>query len=77
MSGVAGTNDRRVSNGIGLPWVLFFIFLILKLTKTVDWSWWVVTAPLWVAYGLAFILVLLVLVIVAVKGDGPKHPRRF
>ena len=26
---------------------LFLIFLILKLTGTIAWSWWWVTSPLW------------------------------
>lgn len=27
--------------------VLFFIFLVLKLTHQITWSWWWVTAPIW------------------------------
>lgn len=27
--------------------VLFVLFLALKLTGHIDWSWWWVTAPLW------------------------------
>lgn len=34
--------------GIGLPMLLFIVFLILKLCKTIDWSWWWVTSPLWI-----------------------------
>ena len=30
---------------IALPNVLFLIFLVLKLTGFIDWSWWVVTLP--------------------------------
>jgi hypothetical protein len=35
--------------------MLFVAFLVLKLAGAVDWSWWLVTAPLWVpvvAWGL-------------------------
>ena len=28
-------------------WVLFLIFLVLKLTSVISWSWWLVTLPLW------------------------------
>lgn len=38
-------------NGIGLMAVLFVVFLVLKLTGTgavASWSWWWVTAPLWI-----------------------------
>lgn len=27
--------------------ILFLIFLVLKLSNIIDWSWWWVTAPLW------------------------------
>jgi hypothetical protein len=41
--------------------VLFFIFLILKLTGTITWSWWWVTAPLW--FPTAVVIGILILVI--------------
>lgn len=40
-------NTSASTGGIGLPGVLFVVFLVLKLTDVVDWSWWWVTAPLW------------------------------
>lgn len=27
--------------------LLFLLFLTLKLTNVINWSWWWVTAPLW------------------------------
>lgn len=27
--------------------LLFLVFLVLKLTNVITWSWWWVTAPLW------------------------------
>ena len=41
---------------IGLGWVLFIVFLVLKLTGYIDWSWWWVTAPLWGAIAIALLL---------------------
>jgi len=35
------------SNGFGFTTTLFLIFLVLKLTDYITWSWWWVTAPLW------------------------------
>lgn len=26
---------------------MFLIFLTLKLCEIIDWSWWLVTAPIW------------------------------
>lgn len=37
--------------------ILFLIFLVLKLTHFIAWSWWWITAPLW--SGLAIFLVIM------------------
>lgn len=41
-------NTSNSSNGLGVGTILFLIFLVLKLTNFIDWSWWWVTAPLWI-----------------------------
>jgi hypothetical protein len=40
--------NNNTSNGIGFGTVLFLVFLVLKLTNNIDWSWWWVTSPLWI-----------------------------
>lgn len=42
--------DKTTSggNGIGFGTVLFIVFLTLKLTGVIAWSWWWVFAPVWV-----------------------------
>jgi hypothetical protein len=51
--------------GIGICGALFLIFLVLKLIGKITWSWWWVTAPLWIPASivLVFILVLGLLII--------------
>lgn len=44
-------NDRSFSI------VLFLIFLVLKLTAVISWSWWWVTAPLWIYFLLVLVVV--------------------
>lgn len=46
------------SNSIQLPLVVFIVFLILKLTNNIDWSWWWVTSPLWIPVALGFSLII-------------------
>ena len=44
------SNERKVvvnRGGVSLPMVLFIVFLVLKLTNTIDWSWWWVLSPFW------------------------------
>ena len=33
---------------IGFLELLFTIFIVLKLCNVIDWSWWIVTAPMWI-----------------------------
>ena len=41
-------NNTSSSSGIGFSGLLFIAFLVLKLTNTINWSWWWITAPLWI-----------------------------
>jgi hypothetical protein len=52
------------SNGIGVIGLLGIVFVTLKLTHVIDWSWWYVTAPFWA--GFAFISVALVIYLLLV-----------
>lgn len=36
------------NSGLSFSTILFLIFLVLKLTNVIDWSWWWVIAPLWI-----------------------------
>lgn len=57
-------------SGIGCMPILFFIFLVLKLIGKIDWSWWWVTAPLWVPGTLALLVIISILIayIIFTKG---------
>jgi membrane protein YdbS with pleckstrin-like domain len=57
------------SGGIGFTGLLTIVFIVLKLTKYIDWSWWWVLSPIWIgaAIALVFVLVAVLAVIVAEK----------
>lgn len=42
---------------------LFIVFLILKLTGVITWSWWWITAPLWIPIIIVMILRTLLIII--------------
>jgi uncharacterized membrane protein YtjA (UPF0391 family) len=52
-----GNNSSNTGGGMGLGTILFLIFLVLKLTNYIDWSWWWVTAPLWITAILYIVIV--------------------
>ena len=46
---------------------IFIIFLIIRLTHLVSWSWWWVFSPLWIVGGIALIIFLAFVVVLMVK----------
>ena len=50
------------NSGIGVLGLLGVVFVTLKLTHVIDWSWWYVTMPFWIGVPL-IVSVLLVLLI--------------
>jgi hypothetical protein len=61
------TTKSNSGTGLSLSTVLFIVFLVLKLTNSIDWSWWWVTSPLWIplALGLAIVGFVFLVIIVA------------
>jgi hypothetical protein len=53
--------SNNSSNGLGLGTILFLIFMVLKLTNYIDWSWWWVTSPLWIPIAIIGLIAILYL----------------
>jgi hypothetical protein len=48
------------SNGIGVVGLLGVLFVALKLTHVINWSWWWVTAPFWMGFAIALAVIPLI-----------------
>lgn len=61
-------NNNTQSGGIGFFGLLAIVFITLKLTNVINWSWWWVTAPLWgpVVFALGFAVVVFVIALISV-----------
>ena len=46
------------SGGIGFAGLLTIVFITLKLTGYIDWSWWWVLAPMWIPIVLVLLFIL-------------------
>ncbi len=42
-----------------MMFTLFLVFMTLKLTGVIAWSWWWVTAPLWMPLVIVLIIMLI------------------
>lgn len=63
--------SNSTSGGIGFFGLLGILFIGLKLTGVIDWSWWWVTAPLWGGFALVAGILVVLLVLAAIS-----NPRR-
>lgn len=48
------------SGGVGFLGLLTIVFIVLKLCKVIDWSWWWVLSPLWISIPAALLLSVIV-----------------
>ena len=53
------------NNGIGFFGLLTILFIGLKLTGVIDWTWWWVLSPLWISGIIGFVVLVLMFLIVA------------
>lgn len=58
--------EDKNKSGIFLP-LLQILFIGLKLTGCINWSWWWVTAPSWASLAIAIVIAILVLLYRLIK----------
>ena len=59
-------NNTNITVSFPVLTILFLIFMTLKLTNVITWSWWWVTAPLWGGFAIIGGIMLIVFLIVLV-----------
>lgn len=65
--------SASASGGIGFVGLLTILFIGLKLTGFIAWSWWWVLSPLWIA---ALFVLLVAVVLIALVIADEKSGRR-
>lgn len=50
--------EPKNSGGLGIAEILTLVFVVLKLTGLINWSWGWVLAPIWITLLLIVVLVL-------------------
>ena len=56
-------SDNNYRAGFSLGDVLLVVFVILKLCKVINWSWFWVLSPLWISLIIYIILVIIIKII--------------
>ena len=58
----------NTSGGIGFVGALQIAFIILKLTKVINWSWLWVLSPAWISTALVMLIIAIVVILKLKKG---------
>jgi len=60
------------SSGIGFFGMLTIVFITLKLLHIINWSWWLVLAPMWIGLSITLLFMLIFMAIVLVAASSPN-----
>ena len=55
-------NSSSSSGGIGFIGLLTIVFVTLKLTGVIEWSWWWVLSPIWITAAVVCMILAILLV---------------
>lgn len=70
-------SNNNSTGGIGFVGLLTIVFIVLKLTDHIDWSWWWVLSPIWIsAAALGGILLIILIVALVMMGLERRKSRR-
>ena len=58
------SSSSSSSGGIGFSGLLTVLFVGLKLTGYITWSWWWVLSPLWIGFAIFIGIILALLVVI-------------
>ena len=61
---MANSNVSSSSGGIGFFGLLGIVFIVLKLTGYINWSWWIVLSPIWGSILVGILIFLVVLFVI-------------
>lgn len=60
-------SGASAGGGITLSGLVFIVFLVLKLCNVINWSWWWVTAPLWIPAAMVVAIFIIVFLYYCIK----------
>ena len=59
-------NQNSTSGGIGFVGLLTIVFIVLKLTGYIDWSWQWVLSPIWITALLVIVILIIVFLVMLI-----------
>jgi predicted tellurium resistance membrane protein TerC len=67
------TKDSGSSGGVGFCGLLLLMFIGLKLTGHITWSWWWILSPFWIPFSIAVLLLVAILTLEFIEDRRRKR----
>ena len=64
--------SQSSSSGIGFGGVLLIVFIVLKLTGVIAWSWWWVLSPMWMPLAVIAVIAIIAGLVVLLSSAKKK-----
>lgn len=63
---ITNCENNGSNGGVDFFGILTIVFIVLKLTGVINWSWWLVLLPLWI-WAAVFVIMLLVVWLMSMR----------
>ncbi len=79
---MSSNSNSQASGALGFTGDLTILFIALKLTHFISWSWWWVLSPMWISVAAVLVIVGLMVLVAFVsvtieeRRGGAKYYRR-
>ena len=60
--------SSSASSGIGFTGLLTITFIVLKLTKVINWSWVWILSPIWISISVGLLILVLIISLIVFLG---------
>ena len=60
-------SNQTVTTSFPIASILAIVFVVLKLTNNISWSWWWVLSPLWIPLGFIAVLFVIIFIFLFIK----------
>jgi hypothetical protein len=60
------SSSSKSSGGLSFTGALTILFIGLKLTHVINWSWWWVLSPIWISALFVFAIILIVAIVAVI-----------
>lgn len=73
---MSNQTKNNSSGGIDFCGLLTIVFITLKLTHFISWSWWWVLSPLWIPLVIVLAIILIALLVIVIKSIIDSYNRK-